>query len=291
MGKQIIGVRQDGLGGRLISFILTLNLSKKLSCKYGYIWRENKACENIFSDLFSLPRDCEIAIYGKFNELKSVAKKNIGYLGQKRNFICESIDSLRISMRLDAEDKNSEIEEIKERDKLEILETCEVVVVKPYLETEFTAEQLDPGYFNKIVKPQDEIMQMKDNFLNCIGRDNLAGVHVRRGDIIPKKRYDKFVSLKTHINQMNNHLRENPRNRFFISTDSPEIIGELKEAFPDKIVYFAKDDHTRGAAGIKAALIDLLILSECSIIQGGTSQFCRAASILGGKKLEQVQDT
>ena len=266
MKKHIIGIRQDGLGGRLISFILALNLSKKLSCKYGYIWLENKACASCFSDLFSFSGDNEIAIYRKFNELKSVAKNNIGYLGQRRNFICESIKSLRTSMKLDAENNEPATEEIQERDKSEIIKTCEVVVVKPYLETEFAAEQLDPGYFNKIVKPQDEIVQIKDNFLNCVGRDNLVGVHVRRGDIIPKKRYDKFVSLETHINQMNNYLRENPQNRFFVSTDSLEIIGELKEVFPDKIVYFAKDDHTRSAAGIKAALIDLLILSECSII-------------------------
>ncbi len=287
MEKQIIGIRKDGLGGRLISFILALNLSKKLSCKYGYIWLENKACESTFSDLFSLSCDSEITIYQRFDELKSVAKNSIGYLGVRRNFICESIDSLRTSMILDNKDQNSATEEIKERDKLTIIETCEVVVVKPSFETEFTAtaEELNPGYFNKVVKPQDEIMQMKDNFLNCVGRDNLVGVHVRRGDIISKKLQKKFVSLEAHIKQMNIFLQDNPQNRFFVSTDSNEVICELKKVFPNKIVHFLNNDYTRTAAGIRAALIDLLILSECSIIQGGKSQFCLAASILGGKKL------
>lgn len=288
MQKHIIGIRQDGLGGRLISFILALNLSKKLSRKYGYIWLENKDCDSSFSDLFSFSGDHEIAIYQRFNELKAVSKNSIGYLGKRRNFICESIKSLITSMRLDNEDKGSATKEIKERDKLEIVETCEVVVVKPYLSTEFTAEQIDPAYFNKIVKPIDKIVQIKDDFLSCVGRDNLVGVHVRRGDIIPKKKQGKFVSLEAHINHMNSSLQENSQNKFFVCTDSPEIIGELKEVFPNKIVHFEKDDHTRSAAGIRGALIDLLILSECSVIQGGNSQFSRAASILGGKKLYRI---
>jgi hypothetical protein len=106
------------------------------------------------------------------------------------------------------------------------------------------------------------------------------GVHVRRGDNVVAIA-NSPVSL--FMDRMRSIVRGNSSARFFVATDSPEVLQALRGEFGDRIAHHEKSSLDRGDPGaIKDALIDLYCLASCERILGSYwSSFTDVASELG----------
>lgn len=286
--KWFFGLRQDGLGGRLISLILTINEASKLGREYRYIWIENGACGASFDSLFE--RKGNLEILTRISDIEQFRTSQIGYLGQRRNFICSSMPDLRAAFKADQLRETRTPSNIQISSKEEALR-CPLIVSKPYLEHQYTSDELDTSVFWKVLAPQKDILNSKNEFLHGVGgnKEHLIAVHIRRGDIITKQRHDKYVRLSRHVEKMKKSIADNKRTRFFISSDCPSTTEDLHRILPGSIYSRTKRSYERDSDGVKEALIDLLIMSECNSIQGGSSQFCRAASIIGDTPLHRLE--
>ena len=287
--KWFFGLRQDGLGGRLISLILTINEASKLGREYRYIWIENGACGASFDSLFERKRNLKTLT--RISEIEQFRNSQIGYLGQRRNFICSSMPELRAAIKADKRRKIRISSNLQHSSKETTL-LCPLIVSKPYLERQYTSDELDTSMFWKVLAPQKDIIKAKNEFLHDVvggNNEHLIAVHIRRGDIITKQRHDKYVRLSRHVEKMKKSIVDNKRTRFFISSDCPSTTEDLHRIFPGSIYSRTKRSHERDSDGVREALIDLLIMSECRSIQGGSSQFCRAASIIGDTPLHRLE--
>lgn len=74
-----------------------------------------------------------------------------------------------------------------------------------------------------------------------------------------------------------------------LATDDPAIEYAIKERFPDRVVVRPKVFARDKAAGVRDALVDLLLLSRCRRILGSHwSSFSETAAEIGGIDLEIV---
>jgi hypothetical protein len=106
------------------------------------------------------------------------------------------------------------------------------------------------------------------------------GLHVRRGDNL-KSIYNS--SIKLFINIIKKELIYLPSVKFYLSTDSQDILDCLVEMFGENTIITRSKDYSRDSTkGIQDALTDLYLLSNCCRIYGSYwSSFSETAAFLG----------
>jgi hypothetical protein len=115
-----------------------------------------------------------------------------------------------------------------------------------------------------------------------------VGVHIRRGDnviAIANSPIDSFIS------RMRAMIDDDPSVRFFVATDSPEALEDLRAQFGERITSHPKASLDRGdPRAIKDALIDIYCLASCRLILGSYwSSFTDVASEIGRVPKEIVR--
>lgn len=137
-----------------------------------------------------------------------------------------------------------------------------------------------------------------------LGSENVIGLHVRNRTLEKDIKNVDFVkeygSAATEEMDMWRHksgvhnfmkvidakIKENPAVKFFIATDTFEVIGQLESYYgTNRILSFKRSCDDRDGQCVKFALADLYALSKCKDLYGSNwSSFTEAAMRLGGVK-------
>lgn len=115
----------------------------------------------------------------------------------------------------------------------------------------------------------------------------LVGLHVRRGDHKPAT---SESTLNAFCDVLDMRLNANPGEAFFLASDSPSVVDELHSRYPGRIFSRAKKYGRSTVFGIRDAVIDLYLLSQCTEILGSYgSSFSEMAARIGTVPLQVVR--
>jgi len=118
---------------------------------------------------------------------------------------------------------------------------------------------------------------------------HMVGVHVRGTDNVAEaKKQGIYLRAEAYIQRMQQIQRRLPSTEFFVACDNIGDEAAIRDAVPGVHVQPKHYDsqHVRHTT-MKAALVDLMILSRCSRIIGTWgSSFSEYAAMLGGIELE-----
>jgi hypothetical protein len=166
--------------------------------------------------------------------------------------------------------------------------SAEIVLVKGWTAPKFAHETLaeitDELCANlKQLLPQDELLATVSSVVlpkQCVG------VHVRHGETW--KYVERSVqSMREHFETILRALTVAcPNAAFVLATTQPAIEENFRALFGDRIILSPKSSRERDGAGIREALIDLLLLSRTQAVLGTFgSTFSQVAAMLGPKIL------
>ncbi len=114
---------------------------------------------------------------------------------------------------------------------------------------------------------------------------SLVGVHIRLSDN-PNKHQSP---VEKFIDKINDNIQQSPDDCYYLSTDSEEVVKELKNLFKDKIITGVSVRSRASKEGIIAALTDMCCLSQCKLILGSyKSSFSERAALIGNIPLQIV---
>lgn len=92
-------------------------------------------------------------------------------------------------------------------------------------------------------------------------------------------------SYKTFMVEMHEMLKIDPSLRFYVATDTMDVIPKLETEFPGKIISTSRNCDGRDGHCVRFALVDIICLSRTKELIGSNwSSFTEAASRMGGKK-------
>lgn len=152
------------------------------------------------------------------------------------------------------------------------------------------------------LRPVPQVVEMIKQHENE-GLEKMVGIHIRDrtldrdiknvnfgteyGDAASKEMeyWRRKSSYKTFIVEMRRQLKKDPSLRFYVATDTIDVIPKLEAAFPGKIVSTARNCDGRDGHCVRFALVDIICLSKTKELIGSNwSSFTEAASRFGGKK-------
>lgn len=144
---------------------------------------------------------------------------------------------------------------------------------------------------------------MKDMIAKGVGSENVIGLHVRNRTLERDIKNVDFIKeyggeatktmdmwrqksgVHNFITLMDSIIKEKPSVKFFVATDTYEVIGQLEEHYPDRILSFKRTCDERDGECVRYALADLYALSKCKELYGSNwSSFTEAAERIGGIK-------
>lgn len=114
-----------------------------------------------------------------------------------------------------------------------------------------------------------------------IDKENTVGIHIRRTDHEWAKAHSGIEKFEA---EMLKEIQLNDKAKFFVASDSPEVLTALKTSFGKRILHFDHKTMSREqSAGIDSAMIDLYCLARCKKIYGSyLSTFSDLAGQIGG---------
>eukprot|EP00737_Agarophyton_chilense_P002648 gb/GEZJ01003033.1/.p1 GENE.gb/GEZJ01003033.1/~~gb/GEZJ01003033.1/.p1 ORF type:complete len:763 (-),score=107.53 gb/GEZJ01003033.1/:408-2696(-) len=155
--------------------------------------------------------------------------------------------------------------------------------------------------------PVDDVLTMVAEMESKgLGSDNVVGLHVRNRTLAKDIKNVDFVQeygdeatktmdmwrhksgVHNFMTQIDRMLKEKPSSKFFVATDTFEVIGELEKTYgTERILSFKRSCDERDGQCVKFALADLYSLSKCKALYGSNwSSFTEAAERLGGVKAQ-----
>ncbi len=278
--KFIVSSNLGGISNRLKCLVSLWRLSDKYDRKLLVYWPRNHDCGAEFHNLFE-------------NKFKFLNKEEF-YKIKRKDFVyhtCEDTASI----------KNS-------KHKYILSSTCRWIFLPEEIKKGFSIEyptkkrdNIDLEYdripkspqkeiltYLKRIKPTKKIRDKIEEFSEKNKIEDCFGIHVRRRDHVHRRDFvgeissdDKFFKKIKEI------LKENPKARFLLCTDSEETEkGYIKE-FGKKIIVFQKTNKNNrdrtNRAETQEGLIDLFLLSKTKHILGTFySTFTEMAWWLGG---------
>lgn len=154
----------------------------------------------------------------------------------------------------------------------------------------------------KSLTPVSEVTEMIKQHENK-GLENMIGIHIRDrtldrdiknvdfgteyGDAASKEMeyWRRKSSYKTFMVEMHEQLKKDPSLRFYVATDTIDVIPKLESEFPGKIVSTSRNCDGRDGHCVRFALVDIICLSRTKQLIGSNwSSFTEAASRFGGMK-------
>jgi hypothetical protein len=115
----------------------------------------------------------------------------------------------------------------------------------------------------------------------------IVGVHIRRGD---NDASIQVSPLDSFLKRMQREVEQDPATHFFLATDDQPTERAVTDTFLGRVTTRGKDLARNRTAGVQDALVDLLVLSKCSLILGSYwSSFSQTAAEMGGVELEIVR--
>lgn len=253
-----------GLGNRLRSLDSAIALSDCTRHSLKMIWDANEELNCSFSSLFNAPEDFD---------LKEISTSYLSRKFQEKIAIIFHFTGINYPFSFDCVLHENDLMKLKSRG----YDFCKLKNFKNiYINS--NGRFLSPGKPYNYLSPVSDIKQKVDEL--CIDfDDNCIGVHIRRTDnqlSIKKSPIEKFIEL------MKAEEKQNPEQKFFLSTDSPRAENDIEKAFKGKIIKYDKELSRKKEQGVKDALIDMLCLSRTSKIIGSYwSSFSEVAAEMG----------
>jgi len=271
--KYIVCVDRAGIGNRLKGLISAIRLSEIMGRKLLLYWENNQYCGCNFNDLFE-NRFEEITK----KELKEIKKKNSRVYRDVLEEDYNQYDYLIFDtwkflfLPEEISEKFSKVYPSKEGRNIDF-------------EFERIPLEIRGALLSKLLelKPNKEILDDVDNFNKKYSLKDYVGLQIRRGDnrftVDGREKIssdEKFIEI----------IKSKPNEKFFVSTDGPEIEKKIKELFGERIISYPKESLKRSQKeAIKGALIDMLILSKTKYIYGSyLSTFFELGWWFGGCK-------
>jgi hypothetical protein len=115
--------------------------------------------------------------------------------------------------------------------------------------------------------------------------EGTVGVHIRRGDHWRSTRYSP---LALFFRVLDRHCRKEPAIRFFLASDSPEVVRQMRERYGQRILSPAATAES-GITGAQSALVDVLTLARTRMIYHGfMSSFAYTAHLISRRPIRCV---
>jgi len=177
---------------------------------------------------------------------------------------------------------NAQIEEYREAgtDLVPLVARAEHTVIITYYRFLAGADTLED------FRPRKDIVAEVDDASARLGTGGLIGVHIRGTDNAEALERSPVAAF---MERLQSEVERDAGARFLLATDDPAIEYAVKERFSDRVVVRPKVFARVKAAGVRDALVDLLLLSRCRRILGSHwSSFSETAAEIGGIDLEIV---
>lgn len=255
--KYIVCVNRAGIGNRLRGLISAIRLCKLLNRKLLLYWENNQYLGCDFNDLFE----------NKFDEIKNEHQLNI-----------IKMDDSKVYRDI--------LEEGFEDYTYIILDTWKWVFLPGEIDKGFNktyaskeGENIDFEFDKipknlrdeilkelRILRPTKEVLEKVENFEYKHNLSEYNGIHIRRGD-------NKFTTdgreKVSSDDKFAKIILENPKEKFFISSDSVLSSLSLKTLFPKRVVYHPNEDKKRSnKESIQEALASIILLSKTKKLYG-----------------------
>ena len=264
--KKITVLATAGLCNRmrtLASAISYIRNNKFTESKY--LWERNKDCYAFFDELFQDIKGGEICRVSNFY-LKESNKRTLFIPRLCRKFIFDiEIDDAKTIT--DASKFAAKINGKKN------------IFISSY--SQFGGYNVNANWAD-LFKPIDKLQKRIDRLTSCFN-DSVIGLHIRRTDSvksIESSTDDKFFDVIDKELELNNDVK------FYLATDSKEVIQEMKNKYGDKIISHNFDLSRNTTNGMEDAVVDLYVLASTSKIYGSFwSSYSEAASYIYNKPL------
>jgi len=289
--KYVVAINLGGISNRLKCLVSLWRIGVLTKRKLLIYWPRNSVCGANFSDLFEnnfqeISREKLFRL--KKKEYKFHDPNDISIENPQKKYLVS--DTWRWAFL-----REEKITKLIARDKIENYPIYEsrTAPTQDYKGIDFAFNKINPNIKKEIwrylkkIKPIEKIREKVSEFEEKNSIRDCIGVHIRQGDYLAGKDRLGFVSREEEfINRINELIEVNPKERFFLCTDSEEVQERFKELFKERVVIFSKTNFDReGVVFTQEGLIDLLLLSKTKRILGTYgSTFTEMAWWLGNCK-------
>ena len=240
-----------GLANRLRTISSSLALTRKYGMRLRVYWFDTPDCHVKWSEILEYPREFEVV------DVDPAA---------------DDYDNVLFSTENPCFFFRSQIKEL-----LNSCASCDC--------TDVAHENFKP-FFGKYdygwLKPSADVQAVVNAQKKLFSKKTI-GVHIRRTDnsvAIFSSPTDLYISL------LNAEVEKDPEVGFFLACDDDKEKAAIEDAFPGRVVTCANVAGRFAPGGIKDAIVDLLLLAECSKIYGSFwSSFSAEASKIGKNEL------
>ncbi len=275
--KYLIVKPVGGLANRIRVVESAYSYAKSFEARLFIIWERNGFLNARFSECFVAVNGVKIieTDYNGFSVVSKIKRKFFDIAGwlavsffAKKNLYDSEIESILINEQAN-EQSNSFFNELSGLNKGIYIETCFAFYSNTFSH-KLTIQEYIQKKAVKLLKQYSSII----------------GIHIRRTDntdSIQNSPIEKFVE------QIKTCIEISPSNKFYLSTDSEEVVHQLRDIFKEKIITGVSVRERDSKEGIISALTDLCCLSQCKIIFGSyRSSFSERAAIIGNIPLQIV---
>lgn len=302
--KHIISYSRDGLGGRLLCIMNTLIIAKYFECTASVVWKNNAhiSCDfnNLFreSKLFEIRRNINEFV-NQESALCSVHNLAIKKYRHTNDFMIGIRDDMLKTRILREEHiKMNRISSFNMGNQVTIkamnsaLHENDVIVF--HARKDFS-RLYNIGYkdiFHENLMPLEYIQSHVDSYVDNNNFNNILGIQVRRGDLTSSSLTDvnipsgsltkiRIVPTNKYFEKIDDLLKTRNYKKIFLATESVDIISEFENKYKGMIINYPVNNFERNEEGVIYALIDMILLSKCSLIVSGRSQLPATAAKIG----------
>jgi hypothetical protein len=281
---------KNGLGNRMRALASAYNIAKNTNRQLVLIWIPDSHCYAKFTDLFKINYLMKDVIIIESEKELEVNGDTINYIINENDFIVK--DKVVYNYM---KHKDKYIDDTTEHS-IYIVSAC--VLVNKH--TNWNKEAIFLRYLEIKDNIAEEIFlfDIKHNINNAIG------VHIRMGQSVEVASYEnisdyseisknsiekwrKASDWKIFLNEMDNILKNNPKQMFFVCCDNKDAYDELLKIRKNNIVYYEKQVYDRSVQQIIYGLIDVVLLSKTKYILGSNwSSFTELAHRLSGNSVK-----
>ena len=253
-----------GLGNRFEAMMSALQWSKDTGCPVHFIWIRERKMNCRFDRLFEpIPN---------LREMGKIGMRIFQTMNHQRNILSK----LGIYV-FDHKENEKLMEFLNQR-----RNGGKTVVFALSYSKFYEGNKLD---FNDIFHLRADMLavlnQVTSNFT-----DSTIGIHIRRTDHEASIKYSPLEAFEDRIEK---EIERNPRANFYVASDSPETIEELKNKYGGRILNNPGPLERGTEAGIRHAVIEMFTLARCKCIWGSCgSTYSQWAARIGKIPLETI---
>lgn len=279
-----------GLGNRLRALASCISFAKQTNRELVVIWEPDRHIEAKVSDLFASP----LVVAEKFPlrwPFAGIEKYDFAWTRFKFHNYME--------MEKQGAIKDEPINDVPDK---------HMYYKGAYIITSPNGALTNWDLDNENLRALQPVKEVRDRLNELaargLGKDNIVGMHIRNrtldkdikdvdfikeygdGPTATMDMWRRKSGVHTFITEMHNLILENPSVKFFVATDTFEVIPQLEGIFgANRILSVKRTCDDRDGACVRYALVDLYALAKCRQLYGSNwSSFTEVAMRLGGQK-------